>query len=195
VITGFRMAPGGAQEFYDIIPDVSTYGKVAGGGLPFGAVAGTAEAMRLTEYDREPERAILLAGTFNGNPMAIAAGTAVLRRLQAEPQLYTRMDAMGDRFRTEINHFAREKEFPATAIGVGSMFWMHTVPGPVNNVRDAHRGNPLASAGLKLLYRKNGLHISTNHGFICAAHTDEDITRLIAIHKEAMETLRAQGVW
>jgi glutamate-1-semialdehyde 2,1-aminomutase len=194
VITGFRMAPGGAQEFYGVIPDVSTYGKVAGGGLPFGAVGGTAEAMRLMEYDVEPG-SILMAGTFNGNPLVTAAGTAVLRHLSQEPDLYAHMNAMGERFRTEINQFAQENDYPATAVGVGSMFWMHTVRGPVHSIRDAHRGNPAASAGLRLLYRKNGLHISSNHGFMCAAHTDEDITQLIETHKAAMEELRAQGVW
>src|SRR5512145_1676518 len=76
VITGFRLAQGGAQEFYGVIPDVSTYGKIAGGGLPFGAVGGSAEAMRFMEYDVEPERSILVAGTFNGNPLVTAAGLA-----------------------------------------------------------------------------------------------------------------------
>jgi glutamate-1-semialdehyde 2,1-aminomutase len=194
IITGFRMAPGGAQEFYGIIPDVSTYGKVAGGGLPFGAVGGTAEAMRLMEYDVEPG-SILMAGTFNGNPLVTAAGTAVLRRLSREPSLYARMNAMGERFRTEINRFAQERDYPAIATGVGSMFWMHALRGPVNSVRDARRGDPDASVGLRLLYRKNGLHISSHHGFLCTAHTDEDITQLIEIHKAAMEELRAQGVW
>ena len=194
IITGFRLAPGGGQEFFSVIPDVSTFGKVAGGGLPFGAVGGTAEAMRLMEYDVEPG-CILTAGTFNGSPMVTAAGTAVLRRLSEEPELYARMNAMGDRFRNEINRFAREEDYPATAVGVGSMFWMHTVRGPVNSLRDAHRGNPAASAGLRLLYRKNGLHISSNHGFMCTAHTDKDITRLIETHKAAMQELRAQGVW
>ena len=194
IITGFRLAPGGGQEFYGVTPDVSTFGKVAGGGFPFGAVGGTAEAMRLMEYDREPG-SILMAGTFNGNPMVTAAGTAVLRRLSEEPELYARMNAMGDRFRTEINRFAQEEGYPATAVGAGSMFWMHTVRGPLNSIRDAHRGNPAASAGLRLLYRRNGLHISSNHGFISAAHTDGDITALIETHKAAMEELRAQGVW
>ena len=194
IITGFRLAPGGAQEFYGMIPDVSTYGKVAGGGLPFGAVGGTAEAMRLTEYDREPG-SVLIAGTFNGNPLVTAAGTAVLRRLSAEPQLYARMNAMGERFRTEINRYARERDYPAIATGVGSMFWMHALRGPVNNVRDAHQGDPDASVGLRLLYRKNGLHISSHHGFMCTAHTEEDITQLIETHKAAMEELRSQGVW
>jgi glutamate-1-semialdehyde 2,1-aminomutase len=195
VITGFRLAPGGAQEFYGIVPDVSTYGKVAGGGLPFGALAGTAEAMRLVEYDLDPQHAILLAGTFNGNPLVIAAGTAVLSRLRQEPGLYARMNAMGDRFRAEMNRFAAEHDYPATAVGVGSMFWMHPLPGPVDSVRDVHRGNPAASAGLRLLYRLNGLHIAPNHGFLCAAHTEEDITRLIAVHQEAMAELRSHGVW
>ena len=194
VITGFRLAPGGAQEFYGVIPEVSTYGKIAGGGLPFGAVGGTAEAMRLMEYDSEPG-AILVAGTFNGNPLVTAAGTAVLRRLKAEPGLYTHLNAMGDRFRTEINQFAQERNYPAIATGVGSMFWMHALRGPVNSVRDARQGNPAASTGLRLLYRKNRLHITPSHGFMSAAHTDADITRLIEIHKAAMEELRAQGVW
>ena len=195
VITGFRLAPGGAQEFYGVIPDISTYGKVAGGGLPFGAVGGTSEAMRLMEYDLERERAILMAGTFNGNPLVTAAGTAVLRRLCSEPDLYARMNAMGERFRTEINRFAQHEDYPAVASGVGSMFWMHTSRGPIKSVRDARQGNLDAAAGLKLLYRKNGLHISPNHGFISAAHSDEDITRLIEVHKAAMQELRAQGVW
>jgi len=179
---------------YGVIPDVSTYGKVAGGGLPFGAVGGTAEAMRLMEYDMEPG-SILVAGTFNGNPLVTAAGTAVLRRLNQEPRLYTRLNAMGDRFRAEINRFAQERDYPAIAIGVGSMFWMHALRGPVNSVRDARQGDPAASTGLRLLYRKNGLHISSRHGFMSTAHTDEDITRLVEIHKAAMEELRSQGVW
>jgi glutamate-1-semialdehyde 2,1-aminomutase len=194
IITGFRLAPGGGQEFYGIIPDVSTYGKVAGGGLPFGAVGGTAEAMRLMEYDVEPG-SILMAGTFNGNPMVTAAGTAVLRRLNSEPHLYARLNAMGDRFRSEINQFAQENDYPALATGVASMFWMHTTRGPVKSVRDAHQGHRFAGPGLRLLYRKKGLHISPNHGFMSTAHTDEDITRLIEIHEASMEELRAQGVW
>jgi glutamate-1-semialdehyde 2,1-aminomutase len=195
VITGFRLAPGGAQEFYGVLPEVSTYGKVAGGGLPFGAVGGTAEAMRLMEYDLEPERAILVAGTFNGNPLTTAAGTAVLRRLSDEPDLYAKMNGMGERFRSEINQFTQARGYPAIATGVGSMFALHTVRGPVNSVRDLSQGNRTASAGLRLLYRKNGLHITPSHGFISAAHTDQDITRLVEIYKAAMDELRAQGVW
>ncbi|HWQ84398.1 MAG TPA: aspartate aminotransferase family protein, partial [Anaerolineales bacterium] len=171
VITGFRLAPGGAKEYYGVIPDLSTYGKVAGGGLPFGAIGGTAAAMRLLEYDLEPQRAILMAGTFNGNPLVTAAGTAVLRRLQGDPDLYLRINALGDCFRDEINRFAREQDFPALATGVGSMFWMHAAPGPIQSVRDAWQADPAASAGLRLLFRKNGLHISPRHGFISAAHT------------------------
>ena len=72
---------------------------------------------------------------------------------------------------------------------------MRTVRGPVSSVRDAHRGDAAASTGLRLLYRKHGLHISSLHGFMCTAHGDQDITQLIEIHKAAMEELRTQGVW
>jgi glutamate-1-semialdehyde 2,1-aminomutase len=150
--------------------------------------------MRLMEYDVEPG-AILVAGTFNGNPLVTAAGMAVLRRLSQEPKLYTRLNAMGERFRAEINSFAQERDFPAIATGVSSMFWMHPTRGPLNNVRDAHSGHPVAGPALRLLYRLNGLHISPRHGFMSTAHTDEDVTKLIEIHKAAMEELRTQGVW
>ncbi len=194
VITGFRLAPGGAQEFYGVIPDVSSFGKIAGGGLPIGAVGGTTAAMRLMEYDTEPG-SILMAGTFNGNPLVTAAGTAVLRSLSKEPGLYTRLNAMGDRFRDEINRYAQERDFPAITTGVGSMFWMHPICGPVNSVRDVRQANGFISAGLRLLYRKNGLHIAPHHGFMSTAHKDEDITQLIEVHKAALEELRAEGVW
>ncbi len=194
VITGFRLAPGGAQEYYGITPDVSTFGKVAGGGLPIGAVGGTAEGMRLMEYDTQPGT-ILMAGTFNGNPLVTAAGTAVLRRLSQDPQIYVRMNAMGDRFRSEINAFAQAEGYPACTTGAGSMFWMHTTPGPIKNVRDVRQGKANVNTGLMLLYRKNGLHLPPNHAFMCSEHIDEDITRLIEVHKTAMQELRAQGVW
>jgi len=195
VITGFRLAPGGAQEYYGVLPDVSTYGKVAGGGLPLGAVGGTAEAMRLMEFDADFARSILVAGTFNGNPLTVAAGTAVLRRLSQEPQLYARLNAMGDRIRSELNGFAREGGYPAIATGVGSMIALHAVRGPVKRVRDLHQGNRVASAGLGLLYRRDGLHITPSHGFVSTAHSDGDVTRLIEIYKSAMQELRRQGVW
>ena len=195
VITGFRLAAGGAGEYYGVLPDVSTFGKVAGGGLPFGAIGGTAEAMHCMEYDVDMEHAILVAGTFNGNPLTTAAGTAVLRCLKDDPQLYTRLNAMGDRFRTEINRFAQDGDYPAVATGVASMFSLHPVRGPVKSVRDLRAGNRAAGAGLGLLYRKNGLHLTPSHAFLSTAHTDEDITRLIEVYKGAMEELRMQGVW
>ncbi len=194
VITGFRLAPGGGQEYYGVIPDVSSFGKVVGGGLPIGAVGGTAEAMRFMEYDTEPG-AILVAGTFNGNPLVTAAGTAVLRRLSAEPSIYTKLNTMGDRFRDEINHFAQDNDFPAVATGVGSMFWMHTTRGPINSIRDVHLEHRYANPALRLLYRKNGLNMPPNHAFMCTVHTDEDITQLIEVHKAAMHELRKKGVW
>jgi glutamate-1-semialdehyde 2,1-aminomutase len=195
IITGFRLATGGASQFYGVMPDVATYGKIAGGGLPFGAVGGSVEAMKLMEYDIDFKRCIFVAGTFNGGPLVTAAGTAVLRRLQQEPALYDRLNAMGSRVRDELNQFAEQGDFPAVATGTGSMFALHTVRGPVNSVRDLHRGNREAGRGLGLLYRRGGLHITPSHGFLSTAHTDDDITHLIEIYQSSMEELRAQGIW
>jgi len=195
VITGFRLAAGGAHEFYGVIPDVSTYGKVAGGGLPFGAVGGTSESMRWMEYDLNLSKSILVAGTFNGNPMVTAAGTAVLRRLKDEPQLFSRLNAMGERVRSELNKFAAEGGYPAIATGVASIFALHAVSGPARSIRDLQRGNHVVGTGLGLLYRKNGLHLTPSHAFLSAAHTDDDVTRLIEIYRSAMEELRTHGVW
>ena len=194
VITGFRLAAGGAQQFYGVIPDVSTFGKVAGGGLPFGALEELLRPCAFWNSILEP-RSIFMAGTFNGSPLVAAAGTAVLQRLRDEPQLYDRLNAMGDHFRTEINRFAQDNDYPAIATGVGSLFWMHPTPGPVNSVRDARKGHPFAGPGLRLIYRRDGLHIPPNHGFMCTVHTDEDITKLIETHQAAMQELRAQAVW
>jgi glutamate-1-semialdehyde 2,1-aminomutase len=195
IITGFRLAPGGASQYYGIEPDIATYGKIAGGGLPFGAVGGPAESMKLIEYDLDFKRCIFVAGTFNGGPLVTAAGTAVLRRLQQEPALYNRLNAMGERVRDELNQFAEQGDFPAVATGVGSMFALHAVRGSVHSVRDLHRGNRDAGRGLGLLYRREGLHITPSHGFLSTAHTDDDVTHLIEIYQSSMEELRAQGVW
>lgn len=195
VITGFRLSPGGAQQHFGVIPDLTTFGKAPGGGFPLGAVGGQADKMRLAEYDTNPTGTILIGGTFNGNPIVVAAGIAVLTKLKNNPSIYARLNAMGDRFRQEINEFAAKNDFPACATGEGSMIWMHTVRGPVNCIRDLNREHVDAATGLKLLFRLNGLHISANHGFLSAAHTDDDVTRLIDIHKSAMLELRREGVW
>ncbi len=195
VITGFRLARGGGQEFYGVIPDLCTFGKVAGGGMPIGAVAGKRVFLKLMEYDTNPTGTILVGGTFNGNPITVAAGFATLKQLNADPAMYVRLNAMGDRYRRELNEFAREKDLPAMAVGAGSIIWMHTVREPVNSNRDLRGENVTAAAGLKLLYRLNNLHISSYHGFLSAAHTDGDVTRLIDIHKDAMWELRKHGIW
>ena len=123
-----------------------------------------------------------------------SSATAVLRRLSTEPQIYARMNAMGDRFRAEINLFAQERGYPAIATRAGSIFWMHTSRGPIKSIRDVRQTDGTAAAGLRLLHRKNGLHMPPNHAFTCAAHSEDDLTRLFGIHKAAMEELRGRGV-
>ena len=165
MITGFRLAPGGRGSSTGH-PDVSVYGKIAGGGLPFGALGGSAEAMRLLEFDREPG-AIFMAGTFNGNPMVTAAGTAVLRRLKEEPGIYARINAMGERFRAEINRFAEEEVYGATAVGAGSMFWYASCRDRSKRPR-CDRGTH-SQGGLRLLLQER-VHIRPITGYVRGAH-------------------------
>ena len=145
-----------------------------------------------------PSQTVNLSSARRGLIIALdlvtAAGSAILRRLSSEPHLYTRLNAMGERFRSQINQFVQEEGYPAKATGAGSMFWMHATPGPINSARDAHRGDPAASTALRLLFRRNGLHISSHHGFMCTEHTDEDFTRLIEIHKASLQDLRSHGI-
>jgi len=195
VITGFRLAPGGAQEYFGISPDLTTFGKVPGGGLPIGALGGPRDKLAVAECDVNPNDAVFIGGTFNGNPITVAAGIATLTTLKNRPDIYSRLNAMGDRFRAEINKFATDNDFPAHATGLGSMIWMHTVRGQINCIRDLSREHSTATTGLKLLFRRKGLHISSNHGFLSAAHSDEDIARLIDIHKAAMMELRNHEIW
>ena len=136
-----------------------------------------------------------MAGTLNGNPLVTAAGKPVLPRLRTGPQIYARMNVMGDRFRSEINPFAQERGYLAIATGAGSMFWMYTSRGPIKSIRDVRQTDGTAAPGLRPLYHKNTLHMPPNHAFIYEAHTEDDITQLIEIHKVAMEELRGHGVW
>jgi len=105
VITGFRMALGGAQEYFGVIPDLATYGKIIGGGLPAGAVGCSKEIM---EAVLQEELSISVAGTFSGNPMTLGAGYATLGYLMDNPQIYDELEVKGNRLRGGFNEWAQE---------------------------------------------------------------------------------------
>jgi glutamate-1-semialdehyde 2,1-aminomutase len=191
VLTGYRVALGGGQQLFDVVPDITTLGKVLGGGFPMGAVGGSAKVMRYMEYDQDPQGTILFGGTFNGNPISMAAGCATLSWLLAHPEAYQALGAKGDRIRDELNEFCQEHNFRAQVIGIGSIFAMHLVDGEINGPRDLSREDRGAAQALGMLLRLKGLHILPHHGFLSTAHSESDIDFIIDVYKEALRDLRS----
>jgi glutamate-1-semialdehyde 2,1-aminomutase len=141
VMTGFRVAPGGAQERYGVTGDLSTLGKIIGGGLPVGAYGGAAAVMEKVA----PAGPVYQAGTLSGNPLAVAAGLAALRRL-GEPGAYDRIEALGDRLERGVRMEIDRAGHPLCFQRVGSMFCLYFRPGPVRNYADAMKSDTQAFA-------------------------------------------------
>ncbi len=193
VITGFRLALGGAQEFYGVLPDLATYGKIIGGGLPVGAVGCSTEMM---ETVLKGDMSLAIAGTFSGNPLTLAAGSAVLEHLRQNPGIYGELSAKGDRLRNGFNGWAQSRGLPASMTGVGSMFQLHLKDSPINAPRDmiGRLDEPLAD--LQLYLRLNGVFIPWLHlAFVSAAHSDDDVEEVLRVHKVSVEAcLAAHGI-
>jgi glutamate-1-semialdehyde 2,1-aminomutase len=121
-VIAFRVAPGGAQERFGVRPDLTTLGKIIGGGVPVGAFGGRADIMQA--YDpRGGQARISHGGTFNANPLAMAGGVATLQALT--PEAYARLEALGDRVRRGVADLLRRLGRPGQVTGVGSLFWLH----------------------------------------------------------------------
>ena len=185
VITGFRLALGGAQEIYEVIPDVATYGKAIGGGMPIGAVGATREIM---EAVTGGEDSIVVAGTFSGNPMTLAAGDAALDFLMGNPQVYAELAARGDRLKSGVNDFARAKGLPATMTGLGSMVQIHLTPPPIAKPRDTMGQDFDALKDLQLLLCLNGVFVPRVHiAFFSPVHSDELVEQVLHAHQVSLE--------
>ena len=135
-MTGFRLAPGGAQERFGIDPDLSTFAKIAGGGLPLGAFGGKRELMSQVA----PEGPVYQAGTLSGNPLAVAAGLATLRAL-GEPGVYERLEQTSAEVERILVTEARAAGIPFTLNRVGSMWTLFFCEGPVFDYKSAKRAD------------------------------------------------------
>ena len=177
VMTGFRIALGGAQKKYGIQPDLTTLGKVIGGGLPVGAYGGRAEIMQRIA----PAGPIYQAGTLSGNPLAVAAGLAMLRQLEKENP-YDKLESMGSRLEGGLRVAAMKASIPVQVNRVGSMFTLFFTNRPVTNfdsakASDTQRFNRFFHAMLE-----QGIYMPPSQfeaAFISAAHTEGDIERTI----------------
>jgi glutamate-1-semialdehyde 2,1-aminomutase len=186
VMTGFRLAFGGAQELYGIKPDLTTMGKIIGGGLPVGGYGGPAEIMNLVA----PLGPMYQAGTLSGNPLAMAAGIAALRHLKENrDKIYPQLEKLSAQLVDGITSAAKDKGVQLCSNRVGSMFTWFFQPGPVTDWTSASKSDTQAFGKFFSKMLDHGIYLPPSQyeaAFLSAAHTEEDIQKTIAAAKLAL---------
>jgi len=189
VMTGFRVAYGGAQELYGITPDLTTLGKIIGGGLPVGAFGGKREIMELLS----PSGGVYQAGTLSGNPLAMTAGIETLRILR-EDGFYRKLEEKSARLAQGIGRAAAEAGYPIYSTRVGSMFCAFFTTGEVRNWTTAARCHTNAYGKYFRAMLEQGIYLAPSQfetAFVSMAHSEEDIARTVAAASKAFKTLAA----
>jgi len=188
VITGFRLGLGGAQELYGVTPDLTTLGKIIGGGLPVGAFGGRSDLMDLMA----PNGPVYQAGTLSGNPLAVAAGLATLEVLESE-RPHGRMNALMDRLCSGLVDGASAAGIDVTVNAVASMGCAFFTSKPVANYQDASSSDTEFFAGFHRGMLERGVYLAPSQFealFVSAAHTDEDVDRIIEAAAEVLGKLK-----
>jgi len=190
VMTGFRVAFGGAQELYGIQPDLTTLGKIIGGGLPVGAYGGPSEIMDWVA----PLGPMYQAGTLSGNPVTMAAGLATLRHLREHKhEIYARLEKLSGELVTGVTAAAKGA-VPICHNRVGSMFTWFFQAGPVTNWTSAAKSDTEAFGRFFRAMLDNGVYLPPSQfeaAFLSAAHSEEDIQKTIAAAKQAFALAHA----
>jgi glutamate-1-semialdehyde 2,1-aminomutase len=176
-VISFRVAWGGAQERYGVRPDLTTLGKIIGGGLPVGAFGGRADVMNA--YDpRKGGARISHGGTFNANPVTMAAGLATLNALT--PDAYARLDVLGDRLRGGVTRLLDATRRRGQVSGIGSLFCLHWTSAPLTDYRSSRPRDPQASLRVFLGLLNEGILLSQRGMGACSlAMADEDVDRFV----------------
>ena len=189
VMTGFRVAAGGAQERLRIRPDLTTLGKIVGGGMPVGAYGGRADLMRMIA----PEGPVYQAGTLSGNPVAMAAGLVTLRETE-RPGFYDTLERRTARLVAGIGDAARRHGVPMASGHAGSMWGLYFAPGPVRDFAHAKAADTALFARWHRAALARGVFLAPSAfeaGFVSSAHSDADIDFTIAQLDAALGEARA----
>jgi glutamate-1-semialdehyde 2,1-aminomutase len=186
VMTGFRVAFGGAQEIYGVRPDLSTFGKVIGGGLPVGAYGGRRDLMLRVA----PAGDVYQAGTLSGNPLAVAAGLAALRELQRDGgAAYRRLEAAGARLQAGIEAACARRGVACRVQRQGSMLGLFFTASPVRSIRDVDASDRGLFRRVFHALLERGVHLPPSPYetlFVSTAHGDEEIDKTIEVFGEAL---------
>ncbi len=185
VMTGFRLAKGGAQERFGIVPDMTTMGKIIGGGMPVGAYGGKREIMDCVS----PAGPVYQAGTLSGNPIAMSAGLAMLRYLEAHPEVYTRLDEVGNTITAGFKASLQKLGLNYTINHIGSMFTLFMTDQPVTDFNSAKAADlPLFGRYFQAML-KRGIYLAPSQFeslFFSYALEDAHIQQLIETNEEAL---------
>lgn len=191
VMTGFRVAYGGAQELYGITPDLTTFGKIIGGGLPVGAYGGNAEIMNMVA----PVGPMYQAGTLSGNPLAMAAGIATLKQLrEKKAEIYPKLDSLSAKLVDGVACAAKEAGVPLTANRVGSMFTWFFHPGPVTDWASSSKSDTAAFGKFFRAMLEAGIYLPPSQyeaAFLSSTHSEEDIAKTIEAARTAFRAVKA----
>ncbi len=187
VMTGFRIAYGGAQERFGVTPDLTTLGKVIGGGLPVGAYGGRRDIMSMVA----PSGPMYQAGTLSGNPLAMTAGIKTLELLQ-KPGTYEYLDTITKRLADGLLKIAEETGHEACGGQISGMFGLFFTSGPVHNYEDAKKSDLTKFSRFHRGMLEHGIYLAPSQfeaGFTSIAHTDDDIDKTLAAAKDVMSNL------
>lgn len=187
VITGFRLAPGGAQELYGVQPDLTCLGKILGGGLPVGAYGGRRELMELLA----PLGPVYQAGTLSGNPLAMEAGLATLELLR-RPGAYERLEALSARLADGLRRASEQAGVPVTVNRVGSMLTAFFTSEPVTSYETATLADTARYAQFHQAMLRRGVYLAPSQfeaAFVSLAHGDEEIDRTLEVAEEALREI------
>ncbi len=189
VMTGFRLARGGAQERFGVIPDMTTLGKIIGGGLPVGAYGGRKEIMDYIS----PDGPVYQAGTLSGNPVAMAAGIAVLTELNNDPTTYQRLEDISSKIVNGIKEVLREFELPYTVNHIGSMYSLFFTEKEVINFDTAKSCNTTLFGEYFKAMLNNGIYLAPSQFeslFVSTAIGEDEVTKIISSTREALSHLQ-----
>jgi glutamate-1-semialdehyde 2,1-aminomutase len=188
VMTGFRVAYGGAQSLFQIRPDMTTLGKIIGGGMPVGAYGGRADVMSVVS----PVGPVYQAGTLSGNPVAMASGIATLTTLKSTNP-YVALESKTDALVSGLSNAASRYGIPHTIPRVGSMFTLFFNPEPVSSLSEASKSDTSFFAKYFHAMLERGVYLACSQfeaNFVSAAHSDADIKQTITTAEAAFEALQ-----
>jgi glutamate-1-semialdehyde 2,1-aminomutase len=191
VVTGFRFAYGGAQEYYGVTPDLCSLGKIVGGGFALAAVAGRADIMK--HFDRlamEDEDFIFQVGTLSGNPVAAVAGLATLEVLR-RPGAYKQVFATGRELMSALSEIVKQAGIKAQVIGEPPLFDIYFTDQPIKDYRDTLKGDKAIATRFNQLLRARGIMKGESKYYVSLAHDRADVDHTIAAWTDAIQELRS----